>query len=96
MQESLEARVARLEEQLRRLETKLDYVISAVGIPAQHAEQAVDTELRRQAPGYDLSSEVIALLRANRKIEALQLYGERTGCDLKTAQKAIDALQKQI
>ena len=96
MQDSLDARLARLEEQLLRLETKLNYVISAVGIPLERADQAADTELRRQAPGYDLTSEVKALLRAKRKVEALQLYAERTGSDFKTAKKTIDALEKQL
>ncbi|HLW02730.1 MAG TPA: hypothetical protein VKT82_29010 [Ktedonobacterales bacterium] len=96
MQDSTEARLARLEQQLLRLETRLNYVISAVGIPADRAEQAVDTELRRQAPAYDLIGEVKALLRAKRKVEAMQLYGERTGSDFKTTQKAIEALEKQL
>ena len=96
MQESPEARLARLEEQLQRLEAKLNFVISAVGIPAERANQAVETELRRQTPGYDLIGEVKALLRAKRKVEAMQLYGERTGSDFKTTQKAIEALEKQL
>jgi hypothetical protein len=96
MQESPEARLARLEEQFHRLEVKLNYVISAVGIPADRAEQAVNTELSRQAPAYDLIGEVKALLRAKRKVEAMQLYGERTGSDFKTTQKTIEALEKQL
>jgi hypothetical protein len=96
MQDSVEARLARLEEQLARLEIKLNYVISAAGIPVERANQAVETELRRQAPAYDLIGEVKALLRARRKVEAMQLYGERTGSDFKTTQKAIEALEKQL
>lgn len=96
MQDSVEARLARLEEQLTRLEIKLNYVISAVGIPQERANQAVETELRRQAPAYDLIGEVKALLRAKRKVEAMQLYGERTGSDFKTTQQAIEALEKQL
>jgi hypothetical protein len=96
MQDSLEARLARLEEQLMRLETKLNYVISATGIPAERANQAVETELRRGASAYDLIGEVKALLRAKRKVEAMQLYGERTGSDFKTTQKAIEVLEKQL
>jgi len=96
MQDSVEARLARLEEQLARLEIKLNYVISAAGIPLEQANQAVETELRRQAPAYDLIGEVKALLRARRKVEAMQLYGERTGSDFKTTQKAIEELEKQL
>lgn len=96
MQDSVEARLARLEQQLTRLEIKLNFVISAVGIPAERANQAVETELRRQAPAYNLLDEVKALLRAKRKVEAMQLYGERTGSDFKTTQRTIEALEKQL
>lgn len=94
--ESNEARLARLEERLARLEIKTDYILRAMGVPLERANQAVETELQRQGPGYILIEEVKTLLRARRKVEAMQLYGERTGSDFKTTQKAIEALEKQL
>ena len=94
--DSNEDRLAHLEQRMARLEALAGVILNHVGLPAQQANQHVEAELRRQAPAYDLIGEVKALLRAKRKVEAMQLYGERTGSDFKTTQKAIEALEKQL
>ncbi len=89
-------RLARIEERLARLEALAGVILNHIGLHPQTANQAVESALRRQAPGYNLTDEVKALLRAGRKVEAMQLYGERTGSDFKAAKAAIDALEKQL
>jgi hypothetical protein len=85
-----------LERRIARLEAMVGVLLNHIGLSPQKANELVDTELWRQAPAYDLIGEVKALLRAKRKVEAMQLYGERTGSDFKTTQKTIEALEKQL
>jgi hypothetical protein len=91
-----EDRLARIEERLTRLEALAGVILNHIGLHPQLAQQHVEAELRRQAPGYNLNEEAKALLRAGKKVEAMQLYGERTGSDFKAAKAAIDALEKQL
>ncbi len=85
-----------LEQRIIRLEAMVRILAGYAGISPQKANELVETELRRQAPAYNLLDEVKALLRAKRKVEAMQLYGERTGSDFKTTQRAIESLEKQL
>jgi hypothetical protein len=94
--DSNEDRLASLEQRMARLEALASVILNHIGLPPQQANQAVETALRRQAPAYDLLDEVRALLRAKRKVEAMQLYGERTGSDFKTTQRTIESLEKQL
>ena len=41
----------------------------------------------------DMAPEVIAAIRSNRKIEAIKLYRELSGCGLKSAKEAVEAWQ---
>lgn len=91
-----EDRLARIEERLMRLEALAGVILQHIGLHPQLAQQHVEAELRRQAPGYNLNEEVKALLRAGKKVEAMQLYGERTHSDFKATKAAIDALEKQL
>jgi hypothetical protein len=94
--DSNDDRLANLEQHMARLEALAGVILNHIGLSPQQANQHVENELRRQAPRYDLIEEVKALLRAKRKVEAMQLYGERTGSDFKTTQKAIEVLEKQL
>lgn len=93
-----------LEEQLRSLldrGAKADAVSlyrERTGAGQQDASDAVDAFERGEPlpplPEMDaeLEEEALALLRAGQKIQAVKMYREQTGSDLKDALRAIDAL----
>jgi len=93
-----------LEEQLRSLldrGEKADAISlyrEQTGAGQQDASDAVDAFERGEPlpplPGVDaeLEEEILALLRGGKKIEAVKVYREQTGSDLKDALQAIDAL----
>ena len=89
-------RLAQIEARMARLEALAGVILQHIGLPPERANQAVETMLRRQAPGYNLIDEVKALLRAGQKLQAMQLYGERTGSDFKATQAVIEVLEKQL
>ena len=47
-------------------------------------------------PRADPDSEIVGLVKANRKIEAIKRYREDRGVDLRTAKLAIEQLEVQI
>jgi ribosomal protein L7/L12 len=69
----------------------------ATGCDLLTARQAVEALESQPAPsdaaGEDsAAAELVALLEAGRKIEAIKLYRKQTGADLKDAKDAIDRL----
>jgi hypothetical protein len=65
------------------IEAKFD---SAPATPVSQAEA-------KPLPESDsLEGQVLALLEGGRKIQAVKLYREQTGCDLKAARDAVEAL----
>lgn len=78
----VEKDVAELRARVAQLEFALDYVSKHLGIqiPAAPAPSGV-------------SQRVIALVRANHKIEAIKAHMEETGLDLVRAKKAIEGIE---
>lgn len=72
----LEARLKRLERRNARLERKADLILDHLGI-------------RQEEPGLE---RVTALLRENKKIQAIKVYREVTGADLKEAKEAVERM----
>lgn len=72
---------------LHRLEQKVDFLLNELGL-AQRAEASLFAN-----PGNSMLAEVAALLRQNRKIEAIKVYREHTGVGLKEAKDVIDNMR---
>ncbi|MFD7502246.1 ribosomal protein L7/L12 [Streptomyces sp. NPDC059850] len=72
----LESRIKRMERRNARLERKADLILDHLGI-------------RQEEPGLE---RVTALLRENKKIQAIKVYREVTGADLKDAKEAVDRM----
>ena len=66
----------RLSRRLDRMERKLDAIVAQLGVTVEE-------------PGL---AEVAALLREGKKIQAIKLYRENTGADLKEARDAVERL----
>ncbi|MFD8301697.1 ribosomal protein L7/L12 [Streptomyces sp. NPDC059690] len=73
---SVESRISRADKRVARVERKLDLIIEHLGIDASE-------------PWND---EVAALLRDGKKIQAIKVYREATGADLREAKEAVDRL----
>ncbi|WP_370963592.1 ribosomal protein L7/L12 [Amycolatopsis sp. cg9] len=69
-------RLTRVDRRLARVETKLDAIAEKLGVVVEE-------------PGL---AEVVALVREGRKIQAIKVYRERTGADLKDAKDAVERL----
>ncbi|MEU1803619.1 ribosomal protein L7/L12 [Streptomyces sp. NPDC019937] len=72
----LEARLKRMERRAARLERKADLILEHLGV-------------RQEEPGME---RVTALLRENKKIQAIKEYREITDADLKEAKEAVDRM----
>ncbi|MGC9541979.1 ribosomal protein L7/L12 [Streptomyces sp. UG1] len=72
----VQSRFSQADKRVARIERKLDLIIDHLG-------------LREDDPRMD---EVVALLRDNRKIQAIKLYREITGAGLKEAKDAVEQL----
>ena len=78
---------AELQMHLTRLENRVTYLFQELGLEEKYqADQAQTASQLGMA-------EVVALLRMNRKIEAIKLYRQMTGTDLKAAKDAVDRLE---
>ncbi|MET9803743.1 ribosomal protein L7/L12 [Streptomyces sp. NPDC006368] len=71
-----EQKVKRVNRRIARLETKVDLILDHLGI------DHTDPELER----------VRALVRQDKKIEAIKAYREITGADLVEARNAVDRM----
>jgi ribosomal protein L7/L12 len=69
-------KLARVDRRLVRMERKLDAIAGHLGVDVAE-------------PGLP---EVAALLREGKKIQAIKVYRERTGADLKEARDAVEGL----
>jgi ribosomal protein L7/L12 len=70
----LAATVGALRGQLTRMEQKLNQALAKLGV----------------MPNKDVPPEVIGLLQAGRKIEAIKVYRDATGAGLKEAKDAVE------
>ncbi len=76
---------------LARLENKVDFLFQELGLQEKYlAESPQDAALQAA------TSEIMALLRMNRKIEAIKLYRQMTGLGLKEAKDAIDNMERMM
>lgn len=66
----------RLSRRLDRMERKLDAIVAQLGVTIEE-------------PGL---AEVTALVREGKKIQAIKVYRENTGADLKEARDAVERL----
>src|ERR1044072_3171498 len=73
---ALEARLKRMERRAARLERKADLILDHLGV-------------RQEEPGME---RVTALLRENKKIQAIKEYREITDADLKEAKEAVERM----
>lgn len=71
---------------LTRLENRVNYLFQELGLEDKY--QAEQTQRASQLG----MAEVVALLRMNRKIEAIKLYRQMTGTGLKEAKDAVDSM----
>jgi hypothetical protein len=69
-------RLTRVDRHLARVERKLDAIADRLGVVVTEPELA----------------EVAALLRQGKKIQAIKVYRERTGADLREARDAVERL----
>ena len=69
---------------LHRLERKVDFLLKGLGLT-----QKEEVSLSTVNP---MLTEIVALLRQNRKIEAIKVYRENTGVGLAEAKMAIDKI----
>jgi len=67
-----------------RLERKVDFLLREFGLVEKEEAYVPDHD--------SILDEVVALVRQGRKIEAIKLYREKTGADLKTAKDAVEKL----
>ncbi|MEU6403859.1 ribosomal protein L7/L12 [Streptomyces sp. NPDC046985] len=72
----LESRFSRVDRRLARVEGKLDLILDHLG-------------LREDEPWRD---EVVELVRAGRKIEAIKVYRKATGAGLPEAKDAVERI----
>jgi ribosomal protein L7/L12 len=77
-----------IRSRLNRLEQKVDFLLNELGLT-----QKAEASLPVNNPGDSLMTEVAALLRQNRKIEAIKVYREQTGVGLKEAKDVIDRMR---
>ena len=77
-----------IRSRLNRLEQKVDFLLNELGLT-----QKAEANLPVNNPGNSLLAEVMALLRQNRKIEAIKVYREQTGVGLKEAKDVIDRMR---
>ena len=76
------ARINALQNNQKRIESKLDRVIEHLGLP----------ELCREYISDELKDELIVLVRKNEKIKAIKRLREATGMGLKQAKDYVDSL----
>lgn len=69
---------------LRRLEQKVDFLLTELGLT-----QKEEASLPKVNPAL---AEVVALLKQNKKINAIALYRKITGASLEEAKKAVENL----
>ncbi|QOV36983.1 ribosomal protein L7/L12 [Streptomyces ferrugineus] len=72
----VQGRVSRIDKRVARVERKVDLILDHLG-------------LRESDPRMD---EVVALLRDDKKIQAIKLYREITGVGLKEAKDAVEQM----
>jgi len=73
---------------LTRLEALMNRVLTELGIDPQ--------EVLSQPLSDSIDGHVKNLLLHGKKIEAIKIYREQTGVDLKEARDAVDALERQM
>jgi len=93
----LEAEIRSLLADGRKIEAvKLYREQTGAGLAeAKEAVEALERDEARGAEGpadSDLEPEIVSLLEQGRKIEAVKLYREKTGVDLKEAKDAVEAI----
>jgi ribosomal protein L7/L12 len=79
------------EEEIRirliRLENRVNFLFQELGLEAKY--QAEQTQSASQLG----MAEIVALLRMNRKIEAIKLYRQMTGTGLAEAKAAVESME---
>jgi ribosomal protein L7/L12 len=69
--------------------------LAAVNAKLTRVEQKLNTALARlgASPEKNVPPEILGLLQAGRKIEAIKVYREATGVGLKEAKDAVEAME---
>ena len=79
--------IAQLAIRLARLENKVNYLFQELGLEEKYQAELAQVLLQSGM------ADVIALLRINRKIEAIKLYRQKTGAGLAEAKAAVDSME---
>ena len=72
---------------LSRLENKVDYLFQELGLQEKYQAEMAQGIMESGM------AEIIALLRMNRKIEAIKLYRQKIGTGLAEAKAAVDRME---
>jgi ribosomal protein L7/L12 len=72
---------------LARLENKVNYLFQELGLQEKYQAELAQVVLQSGM------ADVVALLRINRKIEAIKLYRQKTGAGLAEAKAAVDSME---
>ena len=75
---------------LSRLENRVSFLFQELGLEEKYQAEQVQDPLQIGM------AEVVALLRMNRKIEAIKLYRQMTGTGLKEAKDAVDSMERMM
>ena len=75
---------------LNRLENRVAFLFQELGLEEKYQIEMAQVTMQS---GMD---DIIALLRMNRKIEAIKLYRQRTGTGLAEAKDAVDRMEGLI
>ncbi|ABW19524.1 ribosomal protein L7/L12 [Alkaliphilus oremlandii] len=78
----LNVNINALQQNQKRVESKLDRIIEYIGLP----------ELSREYIGDELKEELIRLVKGNEKIKAIKKLRDATGIELREAKDYIDSL----
>ncbi len=81
---TLEIEVQELQTRIATLEAQMQVLLEHLGVGASSGDSQSDS----------LERQIIEFIRADRVIEAVKLYRERTGLGLKEAKDAVDELRR--
>lgn len=87
-----------VEMRLAAIEEKLDRLLARLGLDDDaDPATAVPLAVAGRAPGLaGAEAEIVALMQAGKKIQAIKVYRQATGAGLKTAKDAVDTMERTM
>ena len=83
-------------ERITQLEQKVDAILRRLDMqnaPTSHTSNPFSSPMINSAP---ISDEVVHALRLGNKIEAIKIYRQQTGVDLRAAKEAVEEIAKRL